>query len=98
MIAKNNNITLHQLAITGYQPRHPEYDHAAAALITADDTVIPASLIIAADGGNSPLRQFAGIRHITRNLGQTAIVSQIKMTDPNTTAHGRDFLLVGQSR
>ncbi|MGB2062152.1 MAG: FAD-dependent monooxygenase [Candidatus Puniceispirillales bacterium] len=95
MIAKNDHITLHQLAITGYQPRHPEYDHAAAALITADDTVIPASLIIAADGRNSPLRQFAGIRHITRNLGQTAIVSQIKMTDPHHHRAWQRFLAGG---
>lgn len=83
MLAAHDHITTCQIDITGYQSRHPEYQQAAAALMTADDRLIPASLIIAADGRNSKLRQAARIRIITRNLGQSAIVSTVTMTEPH---------------
>ena len=95
MITASKLITWHALAITGYHPRHPDYDHAAAALVSADDALIPASLIIAADGRNSQIRHAAGIRQISRNLGQTAIVSQITMTDPHRQIAWQRFLSGG---
>ena len=95
MLAAHDRITVCQTDITGYQSRHPDYHHAAAALMTADDRLIPASLIIAADGRNSKLRQAADIRVITRNLGQSAIVSTVTMTEPHRHIAWQKFLAGG---
>ena len=78
--------------VTGYHPRHPEYDEAAANLITDQGESIPAGLILAADGRNSVLRQAASIRVITRNLHQTAIVAILTLDAPHQNMAWQKFL------
>lgn len=53
---------------------------------------VAASLIIAADGGASPLREAAGIRTIRRRPGQTAIVAEIRSSRPHQQIAWQRFL------
>ena len=74
---------LNDIAVTDFSPKHQEYGDAAAAIYTGTGEVIAARLVVAADGRNSPTRQAAGIKAITRNPGQTAIVADIKTAKPH---------------
>ena len=74
---------LNDIAVTDFSPKHQEYGDAAAAIYTDTGEVIAARLVVAADGRNSPTRQAAGIKAITRNPGQTAIVADIKTAKPH---------------
>lgn len=92
IMTTSDHITFRELEITGYKPQHPDYNHAAATLITSDGTLIPAGLIIGADGRNSKLRDAAGIRQVKRNLGQTAIVSKVRITEQHQNIAWQKFL------
>lgn len=74
---------LNDIAVSDFSPKHQEYGDAAAAIYTDTGEVIAARLVVAADGRNSPTRQAAGIKAITRNPGQTAIVADIKTAKPH---------------
>lgn len=52
-------------------------DGARAALTLADGRILKASLIVAADGGQSPLRKRAGIGTLGHDYGQTGLVATI---------------------
>ena len=70
-------------AITGYSENHPILGDTAAMISTDDGQCFAARLIVAADGGQSPLRHAAGIKGITRRPGQTAIVADIISERPH---------------
>lgn len=57
-----------------------------------DGTGIITPLIIAADGGSSPMRDAAAIRTIRRRPGQTAIVADIRSTRPHQHIAWQRFL------
>ena len=78
LVVKHSGITMtSDCAISAYHPIHPELGDTAAMISTDDGQNFAARLIIAADGGNSLLRQSAGMKGITRRPGQTAIVVDI---------------------
>jgi len=61
-------------------------------LTLADGTDLTTGLIIAADGGASPMRDAAGIRTIRRRPGQTAIVADIRSSRPHQHMAWQRFL------
>jgi 2-octaprenyl-6-methoxyphenol hydroxylase len=58
-------------------------DGARAALTLADGRILKASLIVAADGGQSPLRKRAGIGTLGHDYGQTGLVATIAHNLPH---------------
>ena len=93
---RNRLITLQQgVAISGFNPVDKDHGHAAACLTDTNGNRWPASLIIACDGGGSPLREMAGIRTIERNPGQTAIVADVQLERPHGQVAWQRFLKGG---
>ena len=89
-------ITLHTGSpITAWQPRHPEFGHAAGMLTDTAGQRFDCQLVVACDGGASPLRGMAGIRTISRNPRQTAIVADIRLTRPHQHMAWQRFLESG---
>ena len=86
---------LNDITVTDFSPKHPDYGDAAAAIFTDSGDVIAARLVAAADGRNSPIRQAAGIKAITRNPGQTAIVADIKTAKPHHNMAWQRFIKGG---
>ena len=83
------------ITVTDFSPKHPDYGDAAAAVYTETGDVIAARLVVAADGRNSPIRQGAGIKAITRNPGQTAVVVDIKTAKPHHNMAWQRFIKGG---
>ena len=83
------------ITVTDFSPKHPDYGDAAAAVYTETGDVIAARLVVAADGRNSPIRQAAGIKAITRNPGQTAVVADIKTAKPHHNMAWQRFIKGG---
>ena len=81
--------------ITAWQPRHPELGHAAGMLTDAAGQRFDCQLVVACDGGASPLRGMAGIRTISRNPRQTALVADIRLTRPHQHMAWQRFLESG---
>jgi len=79
------NATITGLATT---PSH-------ATITLKDGTQIEASLVIAADGKFSTLRDLAGIRATTKDYGQTAIVATIAHEKPHQGLAQERFLPAG---
>ena len=73
--------TLTQFATTGT----PRYSQAGREVVLAlsDSVELSASLVVAADGRSSPLRNFAGITARERNLDQTALVATFSHSRPH---------------
>ena len=88
-------ICFNDITVTDFSPKHPDYGDAAAAIYTNTGDVIAARLVVAADGRNSPIRQAAGIKAITRNPGQTAIVADIKTAKPHHNMAWQRFIKGG---
>ncbi len=86
---------LNDITVTDFSPKHPDYGDAAAAIFTNTGDVIAARLVAAADGRNSPIRQAAGIKAMTRNPGQTAIVADIKTAKPHHNMAWQRFIKGG---
>ena len=86
---------LNDITVTDFSPKHPDYGDAAAAIYTERGDVIAARLVVAADGRNSPIRQAAGIKAITRNPGQTAVVADIKTAKPHHNMAWQRFIKGG---
>ena len=86
---------LNDITVTDFSPKHPDYGDAAAAIYADTGDVIAARLVAAADGRNSPIRQAAGIKAITRNPGQTAIVADIKTAKPHHNMAWQRFIKGG---
>ena len=85
----------HETAVVDFSSKHQEYSDAAAALYTDQGKVFAARLVVAADGRNSPIRQAAGIKAITRNPGQTAIVADIQCGKPHHNMAWQRFIKGG---
>ena len=83
------------ITVTDFSPKHPDYGDAAAAVYTETGDVIAARLVVAADGRNSLIRQAAGIKAITRNPGQTAVVADIKTAKPHHNMAWQRFIKGG---
>lgn len=96
LIDKTPAINRRTTTITGYHPQHDDLGAVAAGLTNADDdTIIPASLIIAADGSASPLRQAAAIQTITRDPKQSAIVATLTLDAPHEATAWQKFVKGG---
>lgn len=92
------NITIHpKVTVTDFTPRHPQWGNVAAAIYTEDGAIHAARLVIAADGGGSPLRQAAGISSIPRDPKQTAIVVDVRTALPHQNIAWQRFLKGGPS-
>jgi 2-octaprenyl-6-methoxyphenol hydroxylase len=63
--------------VTGQPVAHFDFGHARASVTLADGTTISASLIIAADGRNSPAREAAGIKLVGWPYDQMGIVATV---------------------
>jgi ubiquinone biosynthesis UbiH/UbiF/VisC/COQ6 family hydroxylase len=83
---------VNKTVITNFTSRHPQLSDAAAALYTDDGTIHAARLVVAADGHASPIRQAAGLRHISRTPKQIAIVADIATTLPHRNMAWQRFL------
>ena len=95
LIKKTPAISRRTATITGYHPQHPDLGAVAAGLDTNADTTNPASLIIAADGRTSPLRQAAAIQTITRDPKQSAIVATLTLDAPHEATAWQKFVKTG---
>ena len=103
LIKKTPAISRRTATITGYHPQHADLGAVAAGLsvsdTTDDDTSVddttPASLIIAADGRTSPLRQAAAIQTITRDPKQSAIVATLTLDAPHEATAWQKFVKTG---
>ena len=95
LIDKTPSISRRTATITGYHPQHPDLGAVAAGLTNDDDTTTPASLIIAADGRTSPLRQAAAIQTITRDPKQSAIVATLTLDAPHEATAWQKFVKTG---
>ena len=84
------------ITVTDFTSRHPTLGDAAAAVysetVKGVRQIHAARLVVAADGRNSPIRQAAAIRAITRKPGQTAIVADIRTTKPHQQLAWQRFL------
>jgi 2-octaprenylphenol hydroxylase len=68
----------------------------AQAILTLDDhSAMVADLIVGADGGNSWVRESQGFPLVTRAYGHTAIVANIKTTEPHDNCARQRFLPSG---
>ena len=94
-IKKTPAISRRTATITGYHPQHPDLGAVAAGLTNDDDITNPASLIIAADGRTSPLRQAAAIQTITRDPKQSAIVATLTLDAPHEATAWQKFVKTG---
>ena len=93
LINQHANITCHNgISITDFTPKHPDYGDAAAGVYTNDGAVMAGRLVVAADGRNSPIRTAAGIKAISRNPGQTAIVADIQTSKPHQNMAWQRFI------
>ncbi len=70
-------------------------DEGAARIRLADGSEILASLVIAADGRKSPLRQAAGIKIIGWSYPQTGIVTTVRHERPHAARAVQHFLPAG---
>ena len=99
LIDKTPAISRRTATITGYHPQHTDLGAVAAGLSVSDttnaDTTTPASLIIAADGRTSPLRQAAAIQTITRDPKQSAIVATLTLDAPHEATAWQKFVKTG---
>ena len=95
LIDKNPAISRRTATITGYHPQHPDLGAGAAGLTNDADTTNPASLIIAADGRTSPLRQAAAIQTISRDPKQSAIVATLTLDAPHEATAWQKFVKGG---
>ncbi len=99
LIKKTPAISRRTATITGYHPQHTDLGAVAAGLTSADDTTtdicVPASLIIAADGRTSPLRQAAAIQTISRDPKQSAIVATLTLDAPHEATAWQKFVKTG---
>ena len=108
LMDKTPTISRRTTTITGYHPQHPDLGAVAAGLSVSDttddhtsvddtttDICVPASLIIAADGSTSPLRQAAAIQTITRDPKQNAIVATLTLDAPHEATAWQKFLKTG---
>ena len=96
LIKKTPAISRRTATITGYHPQHTDLGAVAAGLDTnADDKITPASLIIAADGRTSPLRQAAAIQTISRDPKQSAIVATLTLDAPHEATAWQKFVKTG---
>ena len=95
LIDKNPAISRRTATITGYHPQHTDLGAVAAGLTNAEDALTPASLIIAADGRTSPLRQAAAIQTITRDPKQSAIVATLTLDAPHEATAWQKFVKTG---
>lgn len=64
----------------------------AADVTLRDGSLISASLVVAADGKTSRLRDAAGIKTIRRSYGQTGIVTTLKFSEPHNGVAIQHFL------
>lgn len=74
---------------------HMSYAGGAAALELEGGKRLEAELLIAADGANSRIRQWAGFRTREWDYGQQAIVTTVKMTDSHAYTAWQRFLPQG---
>ena len=95
LIKKTPAISRRTATITGYHPQHPDLGAVAAGLTNDADITTPASLIIAADGRTSPLRQAAAIQTITRDPKQSAIVATLTLDAPHEATAWQKFVKGG---
>ena len=95
LIKKTPAISRRTATITGYHPQHADLGAGAAGLTNDADTTTPASLIIAADGRTSPLRQAAAIQTITRDPKQSAIVATLTLDAPHEATAWQKFVKTG---
>ena len=94
-IKKTPAISRRTATITGYHPQHADLGAVAAGLSTNDNTITPASLIIAADGRTSLLRQAAAIQTISRDPKQSAIVATLTLDAPHEATAWQKFVKTG---
>ena len=94
-IKKTPAISRRTATITGYHPQHADLGAVAAGLTNDADTTTPASLIIAADGRTSPLRQAAAIQTISRDPKQSAIVATLTLDAPHQATAWQKFVKTG---
>jgi 2-octaprenyl-6-methoxyphenol hydroxylase len=64
----------------------------AAEVVFRDGSLISASLVVAADGKTSKLRDAAGIKALRRSYDQTGIVTTVKFSEPHTGVAIQHFL------
>ena len=95
LIKKTPAISRRTATITGYHPQHADLGAVAAGLTNDAGTTTPASLIIAADGRTSPLRQAAAIQTITRDPKQSAIVATLTLDAPHEATAWQKFVKGG---
>ena len=103
LIKKTPAISRRTATITGYHPQHADLGAVAAGLSVSDttdddtsvDDITPASLIIAADGRTSPLRQAAAIQTISRDPKQSAIVATLTLDAPHEATAWQKFVKTG---
>ena len=105
LIDKTPAISRRSATINGYHPQHADLGAVAAELTIEEDTnaedtstedvLIAASLIIAADGSTSRLRQAAAISAITRDPKQSAIVATLTLDAPHEALAWQKFLKGG---
>ncbi len=93
---KHANITvIANTVIADYTPNHPQQGNTAAALYDDNGHVYGGRIIIAADGGNSPIRRMAGLSSISRTPKQVAMVADIKTSKPHHHIAWQRFLTTG---
>ena len=84
--------------ITGFQATHPKFGEAAACLTIGDGQqpkYMAASLVIAADGSRSPLRQAAKIKTIRPPQNQAAITAIVTVAGLHANTAWQAFLVGG---
>jgi 2-octaprenylphenol hydroxylase len=67
----------------------------AATVTTTDGRRLSAALVVAADGGNSPLRRLAGIETQGWDYGQHAVVTHLRPAQPHRETAWQRFLPTG---
>lgn len=85
------------VTVKDFTPNHPQQGNAAAAIYTKDGAIHAARLVVAADGGGSPIRKAAGLRSLSRRPGQTAIVADVRTALPHRNMAWQRFLEGGPS-
>lgn len=86
-VAGEDNVRRVAARVTGY-----EAGEATAYLDLDTDEVVEATLVVAADGKFSPLRQQAGIRLIREDYGQKAVICNIVHDNPHGNCARQAFL------
>jgi len=67
----------------------------AATVTTTEGRRLSAALVVAADGGNSPVRRFAGIETQGWDYGQHAVVTHLRPSRPHQETAWQRFLPTG---